>query len=326
MNIAVLYGGDSSEFEVSVKSAFVVAQELQKAGFAVYPVEVKGERWTCKLNGNSYPLERNLFKAQIDDTEVAFDFAFIMIHGTPGENGVLQGFFDTLHIPYSTCGTVAAAVTFDKMACSSMAARFGIKTARAVYLVNGDSVDPDEIGRTLGYPCFVKPNRAGSSSGISKVKSADQLQEAVQSAFSFDSKVIIEAFIEGDEVTCGVYLDMQGIHTLPLTEIVSQNEFFDYGAKYEGQSEEITPARVSDEVAQKVKEVTEKVYRVFELRGICRADFIVKNGEPYFIEVNTVPGMSKPSIVPQQLAAADIELHTFFRDIVSQRTGEFYRR
>lgn len=311
-NIAVLYGGDSSEYAVSVKSASVVIDELRKTGASVYAVHQQGTDWYCEIAGTRAEVDKNTFSVNTGTSRVYFDAAFIMIHGTPGEDGKIQGFFDVTGVKYSSCGQIAAALTFDKMACSSLLKRFGITMAEACYLNKDDRWDTEVVIQKTGLPCFVKPNRAGSSFGITKVKEASQLNQAIKHAFTFDNKVIIEQFVEGREITCGVH-DLNGVPTtLPLTEIISKNEFFDYNAKYEGASEEITPAQVSGNIAEVIQAQSREIYNILDLRGVARVDYIVKNGVPYFIEVNTVPGMSRQSIVPQQITASGEGLSSFF--------------
>lgn len=311
-NIAVLYGGDSSEYAVSVKSASVVIDELRKTGFGVYAVHVKGTDWYCEIADTRVVVDKNDFSVSTGNSKIVFDAAVIMIHGTPGEDGKIQGFFDVIGVKYSSCGQIAAALTFDKMACSSLLKRFGVTMAEACYLNKDDRWDAEIIVQKTGMPCFVKPNRAGSSFGITKVKEASQLNDAIRHAFTFDDKVIIEQFVEGLEITCGVH-DLTGVPAaLPLTQIISKNEFFDYNAKYEGASEEITPARVSPNIAETIQAQSREIYNILNLRGVARVDYIVKNGIPHFIEVNTVPGMSRQSIVPQQINATGEELSSFF--------------
>ncbi len=311
-NIAVVYGGDSSEYDVSVKSAAVIIDELRKTGARVYPVHVKGTGWECRLDGVHVPIDKNDFSFTTQtQNKVVFDLAVIMIHGTPGEDGKIQGFFDVTGVKYTSCGQIAAALTFDKMACSALLKRFGITLPNAVYLNKDDHWDAEVIIQKTGLPCFVKPNRAGSSFGITKVKEVGELNDAVKYAFTFDSKVIIEQCITGREVTCGVH-DLEGVpRALPLTEIKSKNEFFDYNAKYEGASEEITPAEVSPNITEYVQAQSREIYNILDLKGVARVDYILQDGVPYFIEVNTVPGMSKQSIIPQQIEATGETLTKF---------------
>ncbi|MDR9487677.1 D-alanine--D-alanine ligase [Salibacter sp.] len=315
-NIAVAMGGDSSEYEVSLKSANVVASNIDTDLYNVYKIMVRGKEWYCEKDDHQYPVNKDDFSIDINGNKINFDGVFIAIHGSPGENGLLQGYFDLLEIPYSSCLTFQSALTFNKAMCSSLLRHYGVVMAKAKYLKRSQQIDFSEIVDLVGLPCFVKPNEAGSSFGITKVKTADELLPAIEYAFEFDKTVIVEEFIEGREITCGVHNIEGQIKSLPLTEIISENEFFDYEAKYHGASNEITPAKVNDEIERKVSGISKLIFETLDLRGVCRVDFIVKDNQPYFIEVNTVPGLSEASLVPQQVTAAGYSLKSFFNSWV----------
>ncbi len=311
-NIAILWGGYSSEYEISKKSGEVVAANLPSDKYRPWLIEVIREGWFYHRDGKKFEIDRNDFTLPLDNEHVVFDAVFIAIHGTPGEDGKLQGYFDMLGIPYSSSGVFASAMSFNKSMCNSVLKQFGITSGKAYYLNKGEKYNREEILKITGLPCFVKPNEAGSSYGVSKVKDADELEAAIEYAFRHDSLVIIEEFIEGREVTCGVH-NFDGTPTaMPLTEIISDNEFFDFEAKYKGQSREITPADVEDSVKEKVQEISKKIYGILRLNGVARIDFIVKDGTPYLIEVNTVPGLSGESIIPQQACSMGYSLDDFF--------------
>ena len=311
-NIAIVMGGDSAEKVVSLKSAEVVFSHLDHAKYNVYKILVEGLKWTCLVENQQIPVDKNYFTIEIDGSEISFDGVFIAIHGTPGEDGKLQAYFDLLRIPYNSCGQLAAALTFDKGKCNTLLRAYGIRSAQAIYIKKHDEWDEDLIIQQLGLPLIVKPNQAGSSFGINKVKEKRELRAAIDEAFRHDNQVNIESFIVGTEVSCGVHNLNGRIEAFPLTEIVSHGEFFDYTAKYEGASEEITPARVSEEQTKTVQDISIQAFEVLDLDGVCRADFIIREDGPFLIEVNTVPGLSEASIIPQQAVEAGWSLNELF--------------
>ena len=312
-HIAVIMGGYSSEFEISLKSGAVVLEVLKGLGYKSYPVHIFKEKWVClDENGTEHPVDKNDFSSEINGTKIKFDVVFNAIHGSPGEDGYLQGYFALLNIPHTSCNMYQAALTFNKRDCISTLRPYGIKCADSYFLNMGDEVDEEEIVKAVGLPCFVKANKAGSSYGISKVYKKEDIKQALNVAFKEDDEVIIESFLDGTEVSVGVIEYKGEITVLPITEIVSDNDFFDYQAKYLGQSKEITPARISDELADKVRSVAKRIYQILKLKGFSRSEFIFENGEPYLLEVNTVPGLTKESILPQQAKAAGISLEELF--------------
>jgi D-alanine-D-alanine ligase len=309
-NIAIVAGGDSSEYVISIGSAEMIATWLDQSKYNIYTVIVKGTEWILKSdNFCDLIVNKDDFSFTLNNQKTKFDCALIIIHGTPGENGLLQGYFDTLKIPYTTPSALASALTFNKIFSKNYLKSFDIHQAQFVSLTKGNTIDADQIIRTTNLPCFVKPNCGGSSFGISKVKEKQELAKAIDIAFKEDSEVLIEEFIEGTELTCGLIKTKNKKIVFPPTEIVSKNEFFDYEAKYTaGMAEEITPARISKELTEEIQKLSSQIYDIFQLNGIVRVDYIYSNNKLYFIEVNTVPGMSEASIVPQQVAAMGLSM------------------
>ena len=302
-NIAILAGGDSSEWVISVQSAAQISEVLNPEKYTAYTIAVKGSKWAMTDSlGNEHDIDKNDFSLRLDGHKVTFDCALIAIHGTPGENGILQSYFELVGIPYTTCGVGTSAITFNKFATKTYAAETGIHLARHFLARKNKPVNPDEIINAVGLPCFVKPNQSGSSFGVTKVKSVDMLPKALADGFTEDTEVLIEEFIQGTELTCGVYKSASHNIVMPVTEIASKKEFFDYEAKYTpGMCDEITPARISPEVTKLVQDSASMLYDWFGCKGIVRVDFIYSNEKLYLLELNTTPGMSKNSIVPQQV-------------------------
>ena len=303
--IAICAGGDSPEWEVSMKGARQFMEWLDKNLFEPVIVHIKGTDWKAiTQSGNEYPVDKNNFSFTVDKTNYTFDYALINIHGRPGENGVLQSYLELLNIPYNTCGVLSSALTFNKYACKTFLSAFCIKSAKGILVRRHDTINEDEIVRQLGLPCFIKPNNSGSSFGVSKVKEKKDIRQAIENALKEDDEVLVEEFLKGTEITNGVArIDGKKV-SMPITEIVSKNEFFDYEAKYtSGISEEITPARISRELEAKCKAISSTIYDLLDCRGIVRIDYIIKNDELFMLEVNTTPGMSPSSIIPQQIKA-----------------------
>jgi len=311
--IAIAAGGDSSEFDISVKSAKEVGKMLS-SGYIAYIIVIRGINWYWEdPKGRFHNIDKNDFSLVIDDRRIRFDGVFIAIHGTPGENGLLQGYFDMMSIPYTSCDAFCSALTFNKQACKLFLKEYGITMANAVMIRKGDHMDLSGWVKQLGLPCFVKPNDSGSSFGVTKVKRADELENAIQNAFKESDEVLIEAFMNGREVACGVVKTKERTIVLPVTEIISKNEFFDYEAKYTpGKSDEITPADFPPAITNEIQRISSLIYKILGCRGIVRVDFIVIGDIPYFIEINTVPGMTKESLVPKQAAAAGISLEELY--------------
>src|SRR6056297_851971 len=308
-NIAILAGGNSSEFPVSMNSAKTLEDSLKNTDYNVYKIILKGNSWKLHMNNEEFEVNKNDFSVNLENEKIAFDCALIIIHGTPGENGLLQGYFETLGIPYSTCGVLSSSLTFNKIFSKNYIGRYGIAVSKFKMISKGIPYSTDEILKETGLPCFVKPNRGGSSFGITKVFEEKELKPAIEKAFEEDHEVLVEEFLEGTELTCGLIKTDDKEYIFPSTEIVSKNEFFDYEAKYtKGMADEITPARISEELEKEVRQLSSKIYDIFACRGIVRIDYIYTNGQLYFMEVNTIPGMSAASIVPQQIRAAGYTL------------------
>jgi D-alanine-D-alanine ligase len=315
-NIAIIWGGYSSEKIVSEKSAAGICSFIDKERYNIFSVMIDRERWEVSYNGTTLPLNKNDFSFIADNQHILFDFAYITIHGTPGEDGTLQGYFDMLGIPYSNSGVLASALTFNKFACNHFLRSFGIEVANAIILRKEDPFLTEEIISKLGLPLFVKPNTGGSSFATTKVKAASQLASAIEEAFLESAEVIIECYISGTEVTCGCFETQKGFTVLPLTEVVTANDFFDYNAKYHGEVEEITPARLPEEITLAIQRETARIYRLTGARGIVRADYIISQERPVLLEVNTTPGMTTTSFIPQQVAAAGLSMKDVLTDII----------
>lgn len=312
--VGLFCGGFSSEFEISMKSAQTIADHFP-TNYRLVRVEVNRGQWFAHLAEGKVPFSMESLSFQEHGETVKIDIGLIYIHGDPGENGKLQAYFDMKGLPYVNSGALASELSFDKWYCNQFLSKFGIKVAESVFLTNRHALADAAILATTGLPCFVKPSDSGSSYGISKVHTADELPAALDKAFAEGKSVVVEAFLKGTEVTCGVYRRHNGLHALPLTEIASDNEFFDYAAKYLGKSQEITPARIPEEIRNKVWEISKKCYDLLQLRSISRIDFMVVEDQPYVIEVNTTPGFSPASLVPQMLEADGISIHDFWKEI-----------
>lgn len=314
--IGVICGGFSSEFEISLKSAATIVANFPDA-FVPVKIIIKKGSYKAEWKGEAYDIDLKMKGFQAGSEWVELDGYLIYTHGNPGENGKLQAIFDMYDIPYINSGALASELSFDKWFCNQFLQGFGIKVASSHLLLKGDTVDASNLVHRLGLPLFVKPCDSGSSYGISRVNEQDKLEEAVKFAFKEGDSVVIESFLNGTEVTCGVYRNANGINALPLAEIVSENEFFDFEAKYLGKSQEIVPARISPEETLKVQEVAKRVYGILRLRSIARIDFMLVDGEPYVIEVNTTPGFTEESLVPRMLKHQEKSLKDFWTEIIS---------
>lgn len=315
--IAIVAGGNSSEFEISVKSAAEVLRILSRK-YRAYIIMIRDSNWYWEdLKGRYHAVDKNDFSLVVDDTRIRFDGVFVAIHGTPGENGLLQGYFDMLGIPYTSCGAFTSALTFNKQASKLFLKEYGIKMANAVLVRKEDSIDPAVILEATGLPCFVKPNDSGSSFGVTKVKQKEDFIPAMKTAFDESNEVLVESFLKGREVACGVLRTKDRTLVLPVTEIISKNEFFDYEAKYTpGKSDEITPADLPEAVTNEIQNLSLNIYNILGCKGIVRVDFIVVDDVPYFLEINTVPGLTRESIVPRQAAAYGISLEELYTMVV----------
>ncbi len=318
-NIAIIMGGYSSEYEISIQSGHVVYEHLDKTKYNPFCIHILKNKWVyVSPDQSEYPVNRHDFSIEINGKKTTFHCVFNAIHGTPGEDGYMQAYFHLLGIPHTSCGMYQAALTFNKRDLLGVLKPYGIKMAPSYYVNKGDEIDITAIVKKVGLPCFVKANRAGSSFGISKVSHADQIISAIEHAYKEDSEVIIESFLNGTEVTVGVIKYKGKTTVLPVTEIVSDNDFFDFEAKYLGQSQEITPARISKEWTDKVSEVAKKIYDLLNMDGFTRSEFIFQDGEPHLLEVNTVPGLTSASLLPQQAQEAGISLSELFGNAVEE--------
>ena len=316
-NIAVIYGGYSSEEVVSRKSAEGVLSFIDKDKYNLYPVLITRDKWSVELNGSTWPVDKAEFSAEINGQKVSFDFAYITIHGTPAEDGILQGYLKMLNVPHSTCDVLAAAVTFNKFVCNHYLKSFGVNVANSVLLRQSHPYEVKDIALKTGFPCFVKPNAGGSSFGVTKVRELSELEPAIEKAFKESDEVIIEQFLEGTEVTCGLYKTAEKAVIFPITEVVSTNEFFDFEAKYTpGKAHEITPARISDELTLSIKKQSSIIYDLIGCKGIVRMDYIISDNSPFLLEVNTTPGMTITSFIPQQIRAAGMDIKEVFTDVI----------
>jgi len=317
-NIAIVAGGDSSEVVVSLKSAAGLHSFMDKQRYNLFIVTIVGQKWQVEWSDTEkLTIDKNDFSFIRNTVKTNFDFAYITIHGTPGENGILQGYFELIGLPYSCCGVLAAAITFNKFTCNQYLKGFGVKVAESMVLRASQTVTDEEVADKIGFPCFVKPNVGGSSFGVTKVKTLEQVQPAINHAFAEGSEVMIEAFLAGTEITCGVYKTKTKSQVLPVTEVVSENEFFDFDAKYKGQVQEITPARISDALTERVQKLTSAIYDILGCKGIVRIDYIISEGEIInLLEVNTTPGMTTTSFIPQQIAAAGLDIKDVMTEII----------
>lgn len=308
LKVAVVAGGYSDESVISLKSCELIYQNINTEKYEPIRVRVLTDAWYAEIDGEKFPINKADFSFERNGTKEKFDLVFNIIHGTPGEDGYLQAYFDLIGVPYNGCDSYQSALTFNKKDCIAVLSKYGIPHAKSVYLHQGEKIEPKKIVEQVGLPCFVKPNKSGSSLGISKVHREEDIPKALELAFAEDKEVLIEAFLDGTEVSVGVLKYKGKTTVLGITEIVSDNEFFDYEAKYEGKSQEITPARISPEIEENVKAIATKVYDSLNMNGFSRAEYIIVDNQPYLLEINTLPGMSPASIFPQQAAYAGISL------------------
>ncbi len=319
MKIAVIYGGYSGEYEISVASGQNVVQSLDTQKFRVFPVLITREKWVLQMDGKEYPVDKNDFSVQYEDEKIQFDFVFNLIHGTPGEDGKMQGYLDMLNIPYSSSGQATSSLTFNKNFCKGYVETLNVKVAQSEFLIQGQKDIYQRIIQHLRLPVFVKPNNGGSSVGMSKVHEWNHLEEAVERAFREDTEVLVEEFIEGREITCAVYQTHGEIRLLPITEIVSKKEFFDFEAKYDpALVDEIVPAPIPKDVWDNCEETSRFLYEELHCRGIVRMDYIFNDEGLYFLEVNTIPGMTDSSIVPKMVRSASLDLSGLLTDIIEE--------
>lgn len=318
--VAIIAGGDSSEHEVSMNSAKGIYSFIDKEKYNLYIVELSKKAWEAVLpDGTRSKIDKNDFSFMDGSNRVKPDFAYITIHGTPGENGILQGYFELLDIPYSTCDVLVSAITFSKFTLNQYLKGFGIRVAESMLVNKRFGIDNKDVVEKIGLPCFIKPNASGSSFGVTKVKTEDDIQPALEAAFAESDDVMIEAFMDGIELANGCYKTKEKSVVFPITEVVSDNEFFDYNAKYKGEVTEITPARLSPELTERVKKLTSAIYDILGCKGIVRIDYIITEGEKInMLEINTTPGMTSTSFIPQQVKAAGLDIKDVMTDIIEE--------
>lgn len=318
--IALVTGGLSGESQISYKSAKTIYNHLNPEKFRVFVVDISPAGWHCIVGDDRIPVDKNDFSVQAPDGKIVFDTVLIGMHGTPGEDGRLQGYFDLIGMPYTGCSTLSSAVTFNKRYTVAVAAFSGINVARSLHFFKNDSIDEQEIARHLMFPVFVKPANGGSSIGMSKLLEPSGIREALDKAFAEDDQVLVEEFIEGREFTVGVCKLNGELTVLPFTEIYTDNFFFDFEAKYEGKSRETTPADLDDNTREKIATAAKKIYHIFNCNGVIRIDFIYNEakGEPFMLEVNTIPGQSDASVVPQQIRAMGLGLEVLYESLVAE--------
>ena len=321
-NIAVVYGGDSSEIVVSRNSAKGVLSFVDETKYNTIPVLITLEKWIAEVDGNDLPINKDDFSFVYEGEKTTFDCAYITIHGTPGEDGKLQGYFEVIGMPYSTCGVLPASLTFNKFACNTYLKGFGVSVADSLLIRKGTEFNVDNILDTLGLPCFIKPNAGGSSFGITKAQKIEEIAPAINKALEESDEVIIEKFVEGKEFTCGLYKTKNRERIFPITEVIPANEFFDFEAKYNAdKAQEITPARLPEETAERIQKITSLIYDILGCKGIVRVDYILSGNSIYLLEVNTTPGMTVTSFIPQQIKAAGLDIKEVFTDIIESSIG-----
>ena len=319
-NIAIIAGGNSSEYEVSMKSGKNIYDEVDENRYNKYLVVLKERDWHVEIGEEKFPVDKNDFSFTRNGEKILFDFAYITIHGVPGENGLLQGYLDMMGVPYGCCNVLASALTFDKHTCNTYLKSYGVNVADSVMLIRGMAYDVNEIINEVGLPCFVKPNAEGSSFGVTKVKEAAQLEDALKKAFALCREVLIETFIDGTELTCGVVKAGDMDITMPIAEVVPKNEFFDFEAKYDPtKSDEIIPARISPELTNRIKILSSMIYDILRCEGIIRVDYIVREDEIFMLEVNTTPGMTSNSFVPKMVRAMGGTLREVLTKIIDNK-------
>ena len=324
-NIAIVCGGYSSEHEVSLRSAQGIYSFFDKERYNVYIVEISKEAWWVNAEENQQlPIDKNDFSFELNGNKVAFDYAYITIHGTPGENGLLQGYFDMIQLPYSTSGVLGEAMTFNKFVLNNYLRGFGYNVAKSMVVYKAHKISAEKIESELGMPCFIKPAADGSSFGVSKVKTKSDIPAALELAFNESNEVMIESFLQGTEISIGCYATKEGLVSLPATEVVTENEFFDYNAKYNGQVQEITPARLQPDTAERVAKQVKEIYSLLRCNGIIRIDYIISkdsegNDVLNLLEINTTPGMTATSFIPQQVRAAGLNMTDVLTNIVERQ-------
>ena len=319
-NVVVIAGGNSSEYEVSIKSGNHIFSEVDGEKYNKYLMILRGRDWMVEIGDQKFPVDKNDFSFEYQGKKVVFDFAYITIHGNPGENGMLQGYLDMMGVPYSTCNTLVEAITFDKYTCTNYLNAFGINTTHPIMLVRGKAFDKEAVLKDVGLPCFIKPNAEGSSFGVSKVKTAADFDAAVEGAFKMCREILVESFIDGIEFTCGLYKVGDKKVVMPVAEVVPKKEFFDYEAKYDAKmSDEIIPGRFSAEITGRIQDMASEVYDILRCEGIVRIDGFVRGEEIIMLEVNTTPGMTANSFVPKMVRVMGLPLRDVITGIIEEK-------
>jgi len=316
-NVAIVAGGDSGEYEVSLKSGKQMFDCIDKTKYNPVQIHIKGNQWTANIDGIEIQVDKNDFSVSKNGSKIRFDCVLVAIHGTPGEDGRLQSYFEMQKLPYTTCGVLSSSLTFNKYACKHYLIPYGIVTAKAMLFHKNDKVNAVEVAQTLGLPCFIKPNNGGSSCGVSKIARVEEIAPAIAKALEHDSEIIVEEYIKGTEITCAVMKTRNRSLVFPIAEIVSSKEFFDYEAKYSnGLAEEIIPARIQENIKLACERTSSLIYDKLFCRGIVRIDYIIKDEKLYFLEVNTVPGQSEASIVPRMIKVAGLTMTGVITDLI----------
>ena len=320
-NVAVVMGGYSSEYDVSMKSGQVVFDNLEGELFNCFKIVIRKDKWICLDDSEKeFDIFKDDFSVQFENKRVNFDVAFIVVHGSPGEDGLLQSYFDVIGIPYTGCDSYTSAITFNKRDCISFLKKYNIPSAKSIHLNIDDDIDEEKIIKNIGIPCFVKANKSGSSFGVYKVNDKNELLKSIKNSFKVDNEILIESFLDGTEVSVGVMKYKNNIEIFGITELISENDFFDYEAKYEGKSKEITPANISEIQKNNVLKISKKIYLKLGMKGFSRSEFIFVGDTPHFLEINSIPGMTNESIFPKQAKNKGITLKELFEDLIKQAT------
>ena len=320
-NVAVVMGGYSSEYDISMKSGQVVFDNLEGELFNCFKIVIRKDKWICLDDSEKeFDIFKDDFSVQFENKRVNFDVAFIVVHGSPGEDGLLQSYFDVIGIPYTGCDSHTSAITFNKRDCISFLKKYNIPSAKSIHLNIDDDIDEEKIIKNIGIPCFVKANKSGSSFGVYKVNDKNELLKSIKNSFKVDNEILIESFLDGTEVSVGVMKYKNNIEIFGITELISENDFFDYEAKYEGKSKEITPANISEIQKNNVLKISKKIYLKLGMKGFSRSEFIFVGDTPHFLEINSIPGMTNESIFPKQAKNKGITLKELFEDLIKQAT------
>ena len=318
-NIAVLMGGFSSEKDISIKSGNVIYDNIDRESYIAYKIIISKEKWVYVDDNNvEFKVSKDDFSIEVDKIKINFDVAFIVIHGSPGEDGLLQSYFELLGVPFTGCDSYTSSITFNKRDCISILQKHDIQSAKSIHLNIGDAINENEIIAELGIPCFVKANKSGSSFGVYKVHDRKDLISSINNSFKIDNEVLIESFLDGIEVSVGVMNYKNEIKVLGITQLITDNDFFDYSAKYEGKSKEITPANISELQKSNVTTIAKKIYKKLGLKGFSRSEFIFIGDTPFFIEINSIPGMTNDSILPKQAENSGISLKDICSEVIEQ--------